>query len=131
MESRRQQGNGLPLLIMLKTLSNSVRIFAAVKNASFQSIILALVFVMPMVFASVAHLGDDCEMHAFFENCTEEGQADEKESDVKEERDLIEAFVFQEFALLNQRDSQTNYFSKSKELVSISKDVLTPPPEFI
>jgi len=84
-----------------------------------------------MIFASVAHLGDDCQGHAFFENCAEEGPSEKKESDIKEERDLVEAFVFQEFNLINQRDSQTHYLSINKELANLSKDVLTPPPDFL
>lgn len=86
---------------------------------------------MPMVFMAVVPLSNDCENLVFIENCSEEGQANEKETDAKEERDIIETLVFHEGAFSDHENSEAEYFTRSKELVSTSKDVLTQPPEFI
>ena len=109
----------------------SIRTFAIVKSTAIQAMLMALIFMMPMVFTAIVPLGDSCEKYALFENSSEEGQADEKESEAKEERDLVETYLFQMCAFSNNENSKSGYFSNSKALLSTSKDVLTPPPEFL
>ena len=87
---------------------------------------------MPLVVISITRMGDTNDKHELIENSKAEEQRDERQSEKEGEVDDLEKFVLHhQHAFATLGDVNSNYFSKINEYASISRDVLTPPPEFI
>ncbi len=90
------------------------------------------VFTMPLVFTSIARLSDTSVNYVLFEYPADEDQSCERESNTKEEMDDIDEFMLHnQLDLVITRGIDFDYFARNKEFISISTDILTPPPNFI
>jgi len=106
-----------------------VFIFTYVKNVRILAVFLVFVFTMPLVFTSITNTSDN---YVLFEYPAEEERSGERESKTTDRIDDIDEFMLHNqlnLAITGVIDFE--YFERNKEFVSISRDILTPPPKFI
>jgi len=102
------------------------------KIARIQAGFLVFVLIMPLVFTSITTLGDPGNKYDLCENFPEEERKGDRGSGEKEGKGDFEEFMFHEqHDLATLEDKNSKSLSRNNELVSIGRNVLTPPPEFI
>lgn len=107
-------------------------IFDFVKNVRFQAVFFVFILMMPLVFTLITKLGDTGDVYELTVNSAEEEQRDERESEKERERDDVEEFIIHnQHNFIPLRGEDFQYIAKSNGFVSISRDMLTPPPEFL
>ena len=87
---------------------------------------------MPLIFSSIARLSDTSDNYVLYEYPANEEQSSERESNNTVSMVDIDEFMLHNklnLAIIGAIDFE--YFARNKEFVSISKDILTPPPKFI
>lgn len=105
-------------------------IFVPVKRRKIQSVFLVLILIMPLLLLSVTVLVNSYDEYELCE-LAEEEQSEERESEEKEVDDDIEEFVIYDQASLTIGISKPlKSFLRNKKIISISRDILTPPPKF-
>ena len=102
------------------------------KNVRFQAVFFVFILMMPLVFTLITKLGDTGDVYELTVNSAEEEQRDERESEKERERDDVEEFIIHnQHNFIPLRGEDFQYIAKSSGFVSISRDILTPPPEFL
>ena len=102
------------------------------KNVRILAVFLVFVFTMPLVFDSITRLRDTSVNYVLFEYPADEERSGERESKTTDRIDDIDEFILHNqlnLAITGVIDFE--YFARNKEFISISTDILTPPPKFI
>jgi len=87
---------------------------------------------MPLVFTLITKLGDTSDVYELIVNSAEEEQRDDQESEKERECDDVEEFIFHnQHNFIPLMGENFKYITKNNGFVSISRDMLTPPPEFL
>jgi hypothetical protein len=104
-----------------------------VKNVSHKAIVLALVFVLPMICSCVSDILLSNADQSLFINDFEENEAHDMESEQKEEKDKSEEKFALLYILNSLSDSQVGvrYFIGKNLLSRGCLDTLIDPPESI
>ena len=87
---------------------------------------------MPLIFTSIARLSDTSDSYVLSEYPVNEEQSSQRESNNTVSMvDIDEFMLHNKFNLAIIGAIDFEYFARNKEFVSISRDILTPPPKFI